>query len=221
MRAWPVVLGLFAAVAQAWAQVMSPSPSPAARPRGVVLTYAPAGPFEYKFADLDRVERSFTTTRPPEVHTYHTDRKYRWRATARDSGLAVKIEVLSSVMQLDRTTAPKDLGGQVGEDLIDARGVVKQLGPVEDPIRPEAPLPDGPVTAGAAFAFEAPSASGHPGAMRHTVTVVGTRRVAGVPCVQLEIKSLSEGVDARRDVRVTYRQKAEVDFDPVRHIVVA
>jgi hypothetical protein len=191
---------------------------------GDLLRYKPTKPLAYRLADLERVERqvrsSVAAPMPkPEVHTYRTDKRYRWQVAERKGGLAVKLDVVSSKMAMDGTTVPKDLGGHSGEDWIDDRGLVHGLGQVEDPIRLEASLPMERVQPGDSWTHGIKV--GHALQVNHDAKFVEARTVSGVRCVRLEIKAEGDGVDTQRGVRVLTRSTVEVDFDPVRGVVVA
>lgn len=213
------------AVAAALGALALASALGAAGPDGVALRYRPTPALAYRLADLEKVERQVRAGAAaplpkPEVHTYRTDKRYRWQVALRKGGLVVKLDVVSSRMQMDGTTVPRDLGGHSGEDWIDDRGNVERLGPVEDPIRPEAPFPSLAVKPGDSWAEKARAADA-PVPVTYDVRFIDVRTVAGVPCVHLEASAEGDAVDAKRNARVVLRSKADVDIDSARGVVVA
>jgi hypothetical protein len=172
--------------------------------------------------DVERVDRADGRRGGrTESHTYTATKVYERSVLARPGGgLIVRLRVVSSTMQMDRTTVPRDLGGHTGEDWIGETGepVPGHLGPVEDPVRPDFMLPALPVAPGDAWAQQG-RAAGMPAT--HSVRVAGWTEVGRRRALVLESTSGANGAAAPSgrvpgsSVRVAWRQRARIHFDPV------
>lgn len=188
-----------------------------AAPKTRQLVYKATPVHDYEIVDEDRVVRTGPRT---ERHVYETRKVLRRQVReALDQekppkDLEVGLLMLSSVMRLDGTVIPADLGGRRDYDRMRPNGHPLHLGALEDPARLSAPFPDEPVKVGESWLHSDPPTDKYPAETTHKITFMGEEKVGGVPALRLEVESRREGKDEKQGLSIASKETQVVHLDP-------
>jgi hypothetical protein len=196
----------------------------AAPPDKVELRYQPRAEQWLKVMETEREE--VTDLKPAEgapvtspvtrTTVYRYEKVYQRTVEPRkQGGLTIQLVVASAHLDVNGESAGKDLGGMRDQDWIDARGKPGAMGGVEDPFRPEMPLPEAAVGPGDVWNLEGPPVPALPlpvqwtGRVKERKVLPDKREI-----LILEISGRRQGPIAQKKMHLDWREQTRVTFEP-------
>jgi hypothetical protein len=167
-------------------------------------------------AELQPAPGAPVTAPVTRTTVYQYEKIYRRAVEPRkQGGLTIHLTVDSAHLEVNGAPAGKDLGGMKDSDWIDARGKPGGMGNVEDPFRPEMPLPENAVGQGDAWSEEGPPVPALPFPVQWTGRVKEKKVLADKRVVLiLEIDGRRQGPIPPKKMYLDWREQTRVTFEP-------